>query len=112
VRRRISESVQHESYSGSGEDAHGNEVEIWTPAVELGIYAFDPGSSSEPLLPGQDRVITAPTILFPSASEVRPRDRVTVRGKLFEADGESLDFRNPFNPSMDGKTIKLKAVDG
>jgi hypothetical protein len=110
--RRISEYVQHEVYAGDGEDAHGNELEQWEPPVDLGIYAFGPGGSSEPMLPGQDRVITVPTVFLPSTSVVAARDRLTVRGKAFEVDGASLDFRNPFDSAMDGKTINLKAVDG
>jgi hypothetical protein len=110
--RYISEYVQHKTYSGTGEDAHGNETEQWAPAIALGIYAFGPGGSSEPLLPGQDRVITVPTIFLPSTAVVAARDRLTVRGKAFEVDGDSLDFHNPYDSSMDGKTINLKAVDG
>ena len=110
--RRISEFVQHEVYAGTGEDAHGNEVETWAAAVQLGIYAFNPGGTSEPLITGYDRVITTPTIYVPSESVLSPRDRVTVRGKVFEVDGVTSDFRNPYDSSMNGNSINLKAVDG
>lgn len=110
--RHISETVMLEVYAGAGEDSHGNEVESWLPAVELGIYAFNPGGSSEPLIPGHDRVVTTPTIYAPSGAVVGARDRVTVRGKQFEVDGDPLDFRNPYSSIMDGLSINLKAVDG
>ena len=110
--RRISEFVQHEVYAGTGTDAHGNEVETWAAAVQLGIYAFNPGGTSEPLITGYDRVITTPTIYVPSESVLSPRDRVTVRGKVFEVDGVTSDFRNPYNSSMNGNSINLKAVTG
>ena len=108
--RRISEFVQHEVYAGTGEDAHGNEIETWDAAVALGIYAFDPGGTSEPMIPGYDRVITTPTIYVPSESVLSSRDRVTVRGKAFEVDGVTSDFRNPHDSSMNGNSINLKAV--
>lgn len=112
--RNISEYVQHEAYNGSGEDAHGNEIESWAPAVELGIYAFNPGGTSEPLLPGHDRVITVPTIYVPTTSVVTHRDRITVTGepRPFEVDGDMRPFRNPYDSSMDGNSINLKAVGG
>ena len=110
--RYISETVQHEVYNGSGTDAHGNEIETWATAVDLGIYAYDPGGTSEPIIPGHDRVITTPTIFVPSASILSPRDRVTVRGKPFEVDGDTLDFRNPYDSAMNGNAINLRAVTG
>ena len=110
--RYISEYVQHEVYNGSGTDAHGNEIETWATPVDLGIYAFNPGGTSEPLIPGHDRVITTPTIYVPSASILSARDRVTVRSKPFEVDGDTSDFRNPYDASMNGNAINLKAVTG
>ena len=114
--RYISEYVQHEVFVADGLDSRRNAVESWDPPVPLGIYAFDPGSSSES---GQSsssgheaRVITAPTLLVPSSSEVAARDRVTVRGTTYEVDGEALDYRNPYDSAMNGKSIKLKAVEG
>jgi len=112
IMRRISETVQHEVYGGTGEDAHGNEIETWAAPVALGIYAYDPGGTSEPVIPGYDRVVTTPTIYVPSVSILVPRDRVTVRGKLFEVDGDTSDFRNPYDETMNGNSINLKAVSG
>lgn len=110
--RHISEIVQHESYTGSGEDSHGNELETWAAPAPLGIYAFNPGGTTEPVIPGYDRVVTTPIIYVPSETILHPRDRVTVRGKVFEVDGETLDFRNPYDDGMDGNAINLKAVTG
>lgn len=112
--RHISEYVQHEAYVGMGEDSHGNEVETWAPAVSLGIYAFNPGGTSEPLLPGHDRVITVPTIYVPTDTAVTHRDRIAVTGEptRFEVDGDMRPFRNPFDSSMNGNSINLRAVAG
>jgi hypothetical protein len=108
----ISETVQHQVYVTGAEDAHGNEIESWAAAVSLGIYAFGPGESVEPLTPGYDRVVTTPTLFVPSTAVLTHRDRVTVRGLLFEVDGDMLPFRNPFDPSMDGNSVNLKRVTG
>lgn len=111
--RHISETVQHEVYTGTAEDSHGNEIKTWAPAVDLGIYAFNPGGSSEPPLPGQDRVITTPTIYVPTGSVVAALDRITVTGEPpFEVDGNMRPFRNPYDSSMDGNLINLKAATG
>lgn len=110
--RRISETVQHEVYAGVGEDPRGNEVEAWEPAVPLGIYAFNPGGTSEPFTPGHDRVEATPTIYVPSGTQVGAHDKITVRGKSYEVDGEMRDFRNPYGAGMDGIVIELKAVTG
>lgn len=112
--RRISETVEHEVYSPGSTDSHGNEIESWAPAVELGIYAFNPGGTSEPITPGQDRVITTPTLYVPTGTVVSSRDRITVAGEptRFEVDGDLRPFRNPYDSSMDGCVVNLKAVSG
>lgn len=110
--RHISETVQHEIYAGTGTDAHGNVIDVWQSPVDLEIYAFNPGGTTEPAGSGSDRVITSPTLYLPSASVLSPRDRVTVRGLLYEVDGRTLDFRNPYDDSMNGNAVNLKAVEG
>lgn len=111
--RRISETVLVAAYAGTGEDAHGNEVETWGAPAAVGIYAFNPASSSEVFIDGHmHRVESQPTIYLPSASIIGPRDRVTARGVLYTVDGVTGDFRNPFNESMDGLQVALKVVTG
>lgn len=108
--RNLSETVQVESYVAGVEDAHGNETDSWSTPVDVLVYAFNPGVTDEPAMPGHDRTVTTPTIYVPSTVILHPRDRVTVRGKRYEVDGDTLDFRNPFDASMDGNSINLKAV--
>jgi hypothetical protein len=110
--RYISEYVKHERYNGTVTDPRGNQVESWASAVDLGIYAFNPGGTSEPFTPGHDRVVTKPTIYVPSGAVVRAHDKITVRGKPYTVDGDTLDFRNPYEPGMDGLAIQLEAVTG
>lgn len=110
--RYISEIVQHRKYNGTTTDSRGNEVESWADPVDLGIYAFNPGGTSEPFTPGHDRVVSTPSMYVPLGTVVGAHDKVTVRGKAYEVDGEVLDFRNPYGSLMDGLVIELKAVDG
>lgn len=110
--RRISETVQHEVFQPDAEDAHGNPVEDWADPVDLGIYAFNPGTTSEPFLPGHDRVVTQPAIYVPEGATIGPRDKITVRGVTYDVDGVTLDFRNPYDSSMDGLQVNLRGTDG
>lgn len=110
--RRVSETVQRHAFQAGAEDVHGNPVEAWAAPVNVGIYAFNPGTTSEPFLPGHDRVVTVPVIYAPAGTVFAARDRVTVRGVLYEVDGVVLDFRNPFDSSMDGVQVNLKGVSG
>lgn len=110
--RRISEFVLREAFSAGAEDAYGNPTETWGPPVSVGIYAFNPGTTSEPFLPGHDRVVTQPAIYAPEGTVFNPRDRVTARGVVYEVDGVALDYRNPFDGSMDGIQVGLREGSG
>lgn len=110
--RYISETVLHQKYNGTTTDPRGNEVESWSAATDLGIYAFNPGGTSEPFTPGHDRVVTEPTIYVPSGTVVGAHDKITARGKTYLVDGETLSYRNPYGSGMDGNVVQLKAVDG
>jgi hypothetical protein len=109
--RSISETVLHAVYSPSAPDAHGNVVDGWATPTSVGVYGFDPGGSAEPLLPGQDRVVTTPTLYMPSTVAFGARDRVTVRGLLFEVDGETAVWRHP-NGTQRGNVATLRRVTG
>ena len=110
--RTITETVQLSRFVGGAEDAHGNPVESWAAPVPIGVYAFNPGTTGEPFLPGHDRTITSPAIYAPTGTVFAPRDQVTVRGVLYDVDGVVLDYQNPYDASMDGVQVGLKAVDG
>lgn len=109
--RRISEWVWHAVFEAGAEDAHGNPVEGWLPGVEVGVYAFDPGGSVEPLIPGHDRVVTEPTLFVPNGVVFGSRDRVTARGELFEVVGDTAVWRHP-NGKRPGNVVNLKRVEG
>lgn len=109
--RAISEQVGHEVFVPGSTDAHGNPTESWAPAVEVGIYAFDPGSTSEPR-EGAHRVIVEPTIYFPSSVSLGHRDRVNVRGDLHEVEGKTREWIHPTDPTRRANVATLRRVEG
>lgn len=109
----VSESVQRVPYVGTTEDAHGNESESWgVPVVLVGRYGFDPGSSSEPRLAGQDRVIVEPTLYGPYTMPFEPRDHAIIRGTVYEVEGVTRRWRNMFSNREAGAVVSLRRVDG
>jgi hypothetical protein len=108
--RSISESVQHRRYQAGARDTRNNPADAWADPVTLGIYAFNPGTSDEPVSAGYDRAITRPAIYLPTGTLIRHRDRIIRSGVTYEVDGDLLDYRNPFDPSMNGCQVNLKVV--
>lgn len=110
--RVISEFVDHAGFVSGVEDAHGNPVESWAPGVEVGVYAFDPGSTSEPRNPGADRVIVEPTLYLPDGVVFGARDRVTARGLLFEVEGVTREWVHPTDTTRRANVATLRRVEG
>lgn len=109
----MGEVVQRVPYVGAAEDAHGNATASYGPAVTLaGVYGFDPGSSSEPRLAGQSRVIVEPTLYGPYDMPFLPRDRVIVRGQTFEVEGEVRKWRHMRSDREGGAVVTLRKVTG
>lgn len=102
--REITETVQYEAPIDGATDAHGNKIEQWAEAVPVGIYRFDPGSTSEPR-EGQRRVIVEPTIYLPPDVVLAAAGRVTVRGKRYQIKGDTREW--PI-----GDVVTLRRVDG
>lgn len=107
----MSEVVQHAAFIPGAEDEHSNPVEAWGTPVEVGVFGFDPGGSVEPVIPGHDRVITEPTLYAPETVVFGPRDRVTVRGLVYEVEGDTAVWRHP-NGLRPGNVVNLKRVVG
>lgn len=109
--RIIGEYVQHQVYDATGTNTHGNPVKAWGTPSQVGVYAFDPGSSSEPREPGGDRVIVEPTLYAPSTAVFDANDRVTARGLLYEVEGDTRQWIHP-DGSQKGNVITLRRVEG
>jgi hypothetical protein len=109
--RTTSETVQRKVHSLGTADSHGNKANVWANPVDVAVYAFDPGTTTEPRLPGQQRVITTPTLYFPDGTVFAPQDRVIARGKEYEVDGETEEWRHP-NGQVRGNVVALRRVTG
>jgi hypothetical protein len=109
--RRITEQVQHLPFVAGAEDSHGNPIESWGPAESVGIYALDPGSTSEPRRPGSDRVIVEPTMYGPYGLPFEPHDRCVARGETFEVEGVTRDWKHP-GGLKPGSVVSLRRVAG
>ncbi len=109
----MTELVQRIPYEGSTEDAHGNETETWGEPVTLtGVYGFDPGSSSEPRIAGQDRVIVEPALYGPFDMPFLPRDQAMVRGVTYEIEGVVRQWKHMRTNREAGAVVSLRRVDG
>ena len=106
--RTITETILWHARVDGPDDSHGNPTATWADPAELGIWRFAPGGSSEPRIPGQDRVITEPTIYLPS-NNIGPDDEVTVRSRRYAVEGGPADW---VNGSFTGFVIGLRRVDG
>jgi len=108
----MSEPVEHVPYIGYSEDAHGNEIESWGEPAMLEGFGFDPGSSSEPRRPGQDRVIVEPSLYGPYDMPFLPKDHVIVRGVTYDIEGEVRRWRGFFSSREFGAVVSLRRVNG
>lgn len=99
-------------YSGEieGED-WGNPIVI--PYSSCGVEARSTGDEKEPT----DDVLRAPVIIGlrvfgPPDMDVTARDRVLVRGEIWQVDGDPEFPVNPFTGWRPGCTVNLKRVEG
>ncbi|MFC9769511.1 hypothetical protein [Rhodococcus jostii] len=79
------------TYTPAAPDAHNNPAETYAAPVEVAAIWW-PGGSSEPAVPGHDRVIVDLVLVVASTTSIGPYDRVMVGGKEFEVIGYPEDF--------------------
>lgn len=108
----MSETVLRLAYQAGAADSYGNDTEGFADPVALAGFGFDPGSTSEPRLPGQDRVIVEPTLYGPFNMPFKPQDRVVVRGVVYEVEGVVRQWRNMFSNREAGAVVSIRRVDG
>lgn len=86
----------------------------WTTPATLVIEGcgFNPGQSSEPLQTGRNAVSTQPEVYAPADADVLAGDRVIVRGKTYDVDGQPAKWANPFTGWEPGLVIALNLTEG
>lgn len=107
------ETVVFEAFVADDEDPHGNLVESFEVGVPVDGWGFNPGGSVETYGPGRNQVVTSPQ-LFRRSSEFVPgrRDRCTVRGRLYQVNGDPAVWRSPLTGWEPGVVVNLEVVDG
>jgi hypothetical protein len=107
-------------WSGTGEDAHGNPVDVYTPPLDQpgtqhAVIGWQVPASDEPIVAGHDRVVVDVELGVPPGFTMSPRavvdlpygpeGRFQVVGEIRTAEG------NPFlwNP---GGIVNLRRIDG
>lgn len=93
------------------EDAHGNATVTYVAQSPVRGCAFDPGGTVERFEPGRNPTITSPRVLSRLPITASPGDRVTVRGLLFEVQGDVAEYRNPWT-GFTGWVLNLQRVEG
>ena len=108
------ESVSFEALTVGVEDDHGNPVELYGAPVVVDGCGFDPGGTVESFGPGRDVVVTSPRVFIPSEVSVvvAARDRVTVRGLVYQVQGDPAVPVNPFTGWAPGTVLNLERVAG
>lgn len=98
---------------GSTTDRYENTVPDWTDPTRIPIKgcAVAPRSTSEDNA-GRQAVIVGLIVYTPAGVDIRPTDRVEVRGVVHEVDGEIGDWRNPFTGTRAGLEVQLKRAAG
>lgn len=109
----MSESVLRLPFLPGAVDAHGNAAEAWGgPVALVGVYGFDPGSSSELRQAGHDRVIVEPALYGPFDMPLTFRDRVVIRDLTYEVEGHVRQWRHPRSNRDAGSVVTLRRVSG
>lgn len=97
-------------------DPYSSEATVldWTAPDELAItgVAVEPLSTLEAQTDGRQRVELDLRLYLPFGADIEPLDRVVVRGRTFEVQGERSDWHNPFTGSEPGSVVVCTKVEG
>ncbi|AHH22102.1 hypothetical protein NONO_c73460 [Nocardia nova SH22a] len=107
-------------WSGTGEDDHGNEIDVYTPPLdEAGaahaVIGWSVPSSEMPAVAGHDRVVVDVELLVPPGFPAKARDVIDLPygpAGQFAVVGEIRGTEgNPFGWAPGG-VVNLERVDG
>lgn len=113
-------SVGHHAYSTASQDEHGNDVPVFTPALDRPgtprkVYGWSTPDTTEPPLAGHDRVIVDVELLVPEGFPAKPRDVIDLPAGpsgQFEVVGEVRDYNHGPFAWRPGSVVNLRRVDG
>lgn len=86
----------------------------WASPDSLTIagVAVAPGPSLESAEAGRSRLDVDFTLYLPYGADVKPLDRVVVRGGTYQVEGARSDWRNPYTGMEAGSVVEVKRVAG
>lgn len=93
------------------QDDYGNDVPGPNVETPVGGCAVWPRTSSEDVQ-GRLQVLEGLNVVAPYGTDVRPHDRVRVRGVLYDVDGDPGEWRSPLTGTQAGVQIALTRVTG
>lgn len=105
---RLRPTAAIDPYSGEATDADWTDPDV----LDVPGCAFDPGGSSEPAEVGRGSVTTSPTLYAPTEADIRASDRVVVRGRTWQVDGDPALWMHPMTGWAAGLVVNLKGVEG
>ena len=91
-------------------DDYGNPVDDWEGASQTVVTECALAPRSEPESGGPDNpaVLIGFQLYAPPGTDIRPTDRVLARGEVFEVDGISAQWANPFTGTDFGVEVALR----
>lgn len=95
-------------------DEYHNTVTSWvtpTLTVVAGV-GVEPRPAGERTLDARNATVSGFTLYLPAGTVVDPNDRVEVRGRTLEVDGDVADWVNPFTGWAPGSVLQTKVVTG
>ena len=109
----IGETVTIVRAAPGGTDAYGDPIPSTTARIDVPGCAFAPRYSSESTDRGRQGVVVGGTVYLPStAPAVLPSDRIEVRGRLYEVDGEVGEWISPFTGWAPGFEVAVRRAVG
>lgn len=98
----------------SATDRYRNPVVDWAnpTRTDVDALAVAPTSATEDIAAGRDATVTTFDLYLPATTDLRPTDRVEVRGAVYDVDGEPADWRHPRSGRRPGLVATVRRVDG
>jgi len=104
---RLRATLVVDPYSGEATE------EDWSSPDEVDYIAgVGPGGSAEPLSADRRSVESDYDVFLPPGADVTARDRLRIRGRVCQVDGDPFDWLNPFTGWTPGTVARASVQEG
>lgn len=96
-------------------DEYHNQVPDWSAPIRTVVdgVGVEPRPAGERTLDARNATVSGFTLyLPPGVTSLDPLDRVEVRGRTLDVDGDVADWRSPFTGWAPGSVVQTKVVTG